>query len=205
MRAMSKRTTFAAGASCVLALVACGGEAKEPGTCPEGTVLHGADCLPGSDKPDKDPDEATSGSTRSTSSSDEPSEHPPKHTASSSSEHASSPPPGEIPAPPPGEKTAYDKDAVEAQLKRGARQVKAGCGGATDDNGEANGPWGKTTANITLGRNGHVKLATVPAPFDGTPVATCVARAFDKITFPPYAASADITIPWEVEIVRPHK
>ncbi|MCL2448954.1 MAG: hypothetical protein FWD17_08415, partial [Polyangiaceae bacterium] len=104
-----------------------------------------------------------------------------------------------------GGKTPYDKDAVDAQLKRGARSVKASCGAATDESGDAAGPWGKTTASVTLGRNGHVKQVKVPAPYDGTPVGLCVVHSFDKIQFPPYASSSDVTVDWEVEVVKPKK
>jgi hypothetical protein len=120
----------------------------------------------------------------------------PDHESSGSSGGDSSPSAG---------KTPYDRDAVEAQLKRGARSVKGSCGAATDDNGDATGPWGKTKASVTLGRNGHVKQVAVPAPFDGTPVGVCIVHAFDKIQFPPYAASTDVTIDWDVEAVKPKK
>jgi hypothetical protein len=136
----------------------------------------------------KDPDEVTpsSGSTHHASTDTMPS--------SSDSAPSSASASGQTP---------YDKDAVEAQLKRGARSVKAACGAATDDEGQANGPWGKTTAKITLGRNGHVKGVTLPSPYEGTPVGVCVLHAFDKIQFPPYAGSSDVSVDWDVELVKP--
>ena len=53
MSPMTKRWTVTgivagdAGATigCILMLAACGGQAKQPGTCPEGTVLRGSDCV----------------------------------------------------------------------------------------------------------------------------------------------------------------
>ena len=101
--------------------------------------------------------------------------------------------------------TPYDRDAVEEQLKRAARQVKGNCGGATDDTGQATGPWGQTKATVTLGRNGRVKQVTVPSPYDGKPVGICIAHAFQKLIFPPYAASSVATIDWDVELVQPGK
>ena len=100
-------------------------------------------------------------------------------------------------------KTPYDKDSVEIELKRAARQVKANCGSSTDDNGTAPGPWGKTAASITLGRNGHVKGVTVPAPYDGQPAGLCAVNAFTKIQFPPYASSTDVVVEWDIEFVKP--
>jgi hypothetical protein len=207
MRAMANRKTVVEGvAAGVVAialaggLAACGGEAKQadsPGMCPEGTVLHGTDCLPASS--DKDPDEKMPPSTAS--SNDSSSGSASGGGAASGGGPASS---GDS-APSSEGKTPYDKDAVEAQLKRGARSVKASCGASTDDNGDATGPWGKTQAAVTLGRNGHVKQVAVPAPYDGTPAGLCVVHAFDKIQFPPYAASSDITVQWDVELVKPKK
>jgi hypothetical protein len=177
-----------AAMGCILMLAACGGGAKQPGTCPDGTVLRGSDCVP-------------------TASAKDPEDLAP---AGGSSDHANGAPKAADDTPsdssaPSGGTTPYDKDAVEAQLKRGARSVKAACGAATDDDGQANGPWGKTTAKITLGRNGHVKEVTLPSPYQGTPVGECVVHAFDKIQFPPYAAPSDVAVDWDVELVKPKR
>jgi hypothetical protein len=197
MSPMSKpRTGWVRGEVClstVLVLAACGGATKQadsPGTCPEGTVLRGADCVP----PEGDKDKAVAQDKAVATSEPAPAPAPDK---------PSEPPPS-TPAPSsPSAKTPYDKDAVEVELKRGARQVKANCGAATNDDGQASGPWGKTKAAITLGRNGHIKQVTVPAPYDGKPVALCIAHSFDKIQFPPYAGDADVVVDWDVELVRP--
>jgi len=98
----------------------------------------------------------------------------------------------------------YDKEATEVVLKRAARQVKANCGMATDDNGKANGPWGKTTIAVTLGHNGHSKGATIPPPFEGKPTGKCAMQAFSILTFPPWAGG-DTTVEWEIEIPQPGK
>jgi hypothetical protein len=96
----------------------------------------------------------------------------------------------------------YDKDATEVVLKRAARQVKDNCGGTTDEDGKATGPWGKVTVQVKLGRNGHSKGADVPAPHGDKPVGKCIANAFANLTFPPWSGE-DTTIPWEVELVEP--
>ena len=192
MAAMSKpRTGWVRGQvylSTVVVLAACGGSPKaasSPGTCPEGTVLRGSDCVP----PEGDKDKAA---VQDRAMAESASSSP----ATSQSGDRTSPPPSTG-------KTPYDKDAVEVELKRGARQVKANCGSATDDEGKASGPWGKTKASITLGRNGHVKQVSLPAPYDGNPVALCASHAFEKIQFPPYAGDADAIVEWDVELVRP--
>ena len=96
----------------------------------------------------------------------------------------------------------YDKEATEVVLKRAARQVKENCGAAKDDTGKAVGPWGKATLQIQLGRNGHSKSVTVPAPYQGKPSGNCVEKAFTNLTFPPWGGS-DTEITWDVELVNP--
>lgn len=98
----------------------------------------------------------------------------------------------------------YDKDATEVVLKRAARQVKANCGQAKDDNGKASGPWGKATLQVQLGHNGHSKGVTVPSPYQGKPTGNCAEKAFTNLTFPPWSGS-DTTVDWEVDLVEPGK
>jgi hypothetical protein len=189
MRAMGKRTITVATA---LALVACGGGGKHadsPGNCPDGTVLKGEDCVPPGD--DSAPSGSGGGGAKGGGGDD----------GDKPSSGGSGGGGGDEPAA--GGKTAYDKDAVEVQLKRAARQVKSNCGAATDDEGKATGPWGSTKASVVLGRNGHVKQVTVPSPYDGKPVGICVVHAFQRIQFPPYAGSTDVVVDWDVEINKP--
>ncbi len=182
MRAMSKAGIATATMACAALVAACAGETKQadsPGTCPEGTVLRGSDCVPPGD--DSPPATSRRG----------------KGDAEVSAETG-----GGGAAPSSG---GYDREAVEAELKRAARQIKANCGKATGEDGDATGPWGKTTVSVILGRNGHVKGATVPAPYDGKPVAVCISHSFEKIQFPPYAGAEDVTVQWDVELVAPKK
>jgi len=198
MRAMNERNAgglgVVVGVLCAVGLVsvtACGGGAKgadSPGNCPDGTVLSGSDCVPAAAPSSHASDDSSS------SSSD---------TASGGSGAASPPSNDSAPSGSNAGKTPYDKDSVEIELKRASRQVKANCGSATDDNGTAGGPWGKTTASVTLGRNGHIKEVAVPAPYDGQPDGVCAVNAFKKIQFPPYASSEDVVIQWDIEFVKP--
>jgi len=183
---MSKRTITALA---TLMLVACGGGAKQadsPGTCPDGTVLKGSDCVAGDETSSPSPSGSSVSVAKNGDSEDKP--------------HVGGEGGGD---PAAGGGTPYDKDAVNIELKRAARQVKANCGSATDDQGKATGPWGATKASVVLGRNGHVKQVTVPSPYDGKPVGDCVVDAFQRIQFPPYAGSSDVTIDWDIEITRP--
>lgn len=98
----------------------------------------------------------------------------------------------------------YDKEGTDIALKRAARQVKENCGHAKDENGKAIGPWGKVTIQVNLGANGHTKGTTVPAPYQGKPVGTCIERSFMNLSFPPWSGG-DTQVDWEVELVEPAK
>jgi len=96
----------------------------------------------------------------------------------------------------------YDRGSIEVVLKRAARQVKANCGAATDDNGSASGPWGKTTLTVKLGHNGHSKGGTIPAPFDGKATGNCAIKAFINLIYEPFGGG-DADLEWPIEIVHP--
>jgi hypothetical protein len=208
MRRMDSRTVAAVGTLAgLLALASCGGGAKSPGTCPAGTVLKGSDCVPddasGDDSTSSSSGAAASGSSGASGGGSSGGDD--SSTGSSGGAAASSSGGGSGDTGAATGKTPYDKEAVDVQLKRAARQVKGHCGSATDENGAATGPFGQTKASLVLGRNGHVKQVTVPAPYDGKPVGICVIHAFQKIVFPPYGASSDSILDWDVEIVQPGK
>jgi hypothetical protein len=139
---------------------------------------------------------------------DKPAEAPTTtHADETAPKDEGTPPPS--PAPPvasnppsPSDGVPYDKDAVQVVLKRAARQVKANCGAATNDEGKATGPWGQGTVSVTLGHNGHSKGATIGPPFDGTPVGKCILQAFAILTFPPFAGP-DTPVDWQVDVVKP--
>jgi cytoskeletal protein RodZ len=97
---------------------------------------------------------------------------------------------------------SYDRASLEVVLKRAARQVKANCGAATDDSGNASGPWGKTAVTVKLGHNGHSKGGTIPAPFDGKATGNCSVKAFGNLIYEPFAGS-DADVDWPVEILKP--
>ncbi|HXN30256.1 MAG TPA: hypothetical protein VN894_00280, partial [Polyangiaceae bacterium] len=139
---MSKRmrvtAIVTASAWSLLALSACGGskQAKSPETCPEGTVLSGESCIAdsaGAAKPGGEP--KAGGDVDSPKAS---SKGPGGSSAGAGGAIAES----EVSA------GSYDKEAVDAQLKRAAKQVRANCGAASDEEGAKTGPWGSTAATI---------------------------------------------------------
>jgi hypothetical protein len=183
---------------------ACGGGSDKPaenasnggggaGDCPQGMVKQGGDCVApeGESGPGKAASMESHGSGSSTGGTSTTATMTNTSTGTSTS------------TTPAQEKTAYDRDSVELVLKRAAAMVKSSCGAATDESGKASGPWGNTKASVRLGRNGHVRGVDVPAPYGDKPVGTCVVHAFQNLIFPPYAAPADVTVDWDVEIVKP--
>jgi len=198
MGAMSKRAKVAAtismGALGLVAFAGCGGgkQANSPPTCPDGTVLSGEACVsesaPSEAKPSAESKSADASSSKG-SAKGSPASSGSAGSASGDSE--------------PGGGGTYDKEAVEAQLKRAAKQVRANCGSASDEEGAKTGPWGNTSATIVLGRNGHVREVTLPAPYSGKPVGDCVVNSFRKIQYPPYNAASDASVNWDVQLVEP--
>jgi len=185
MRAMKKALV---GVAVGLLCGACGGGGKgadSPTNCPDGTVLRGSDCVP--------PEAA--GDT----SSDSPA--PKKRHKADDDSAASGGGGGDTGGG--GGSGSYDKDEVEAKMRRSAKQIKSNCGAATDDEGKATGPWGTVHATIVLGRNGHVKDVQVPDPYNGKPVGICVQRQLMKLIYAPYAGSADASIEWDFEVTKP--
>jgi hypothetical protein len=193
-----KKALFGVGS--VALLVACGGGAKQadsPPTCPEGTVLNGSDCLPAGT-----PSDSSAGSSGGSSSSDDA--PAPKKKHKSDEDSAGSGGAGDSTASSgSGSGTPYDKDEIETKMRRSAKQIKANCGSATDEEGKATGPWGTLKATITLGRNGHVKDVSIPDPYNGKPVGTCVSRQLMKLIYSPFAGSTDASIEWDFELVKP--
>jgi hypothetical protein len=174
----------------VLALVACGGGQKKPADT-------GGDSKSESGSDDTKWEGATAEDTR-------PRNKPTSTAGASSAGSSGDSSPSHVPVAeaPKQRSDQYDKEHTDIVLNRSARQVKANCGQATDDNGKAAGPFGKVTINVMLGHNGRSKGVTVPAPFDGTPPGRCITQAFSNLTFPPWGG-ADTPVDIEVEVVKP--
>jgi len=189
--------TVAFGAVAILAALAatgtgCAGKgADSPGNCPDGTVLKGSDCVPSDSAGD---------TARGGDDDDAPKK---KHSKAASDEDKVGGNTGESQSSSTAGK-GYDKDEIAAKMKRSAKQIKANCGAATDEEGKATGPWGTVHVSVTLGSNGHVKDVAIPDPYKDKPVGTCISRQLMKISFAPYVASDDSTIEEDFEVTKPH-
>jgi hypothetical protein len=156
-------------------------------------------------KPEETPKWDSTSETQSAASSGSSSGSSGSSGSSSGSSRKEMAPPT-TPSPVTGQrsKDVYDKEATEIVLARAARQVKANCGFAKDEDGNAKGPWGKTAVTVNLGHNGHIRGATIPAPFDGKPAGKCALQAFSTLTFPPWSGP-DTSVDWPIEIAQPTK
>jgi hypothetical protein len=96
----------------------------------------------------------------------------------------------------------WDRDLTAAELARAARSVKANCGSATDTDGHATGPWGKTQVTVVLHHRGKTKNAKAQGEYAGTPAGRCIERAFTDLHFPPWQGH-DVTIQYDIEVVHP--
>jgi hypothetical protein len=155
-------------------------------------VLKGSDCVPSD----------SAGDTAGGGGGDEDAPKKKPHAKAGGDEDKVGGNTGESQASSTGGK-GYDKDEIDAKMKRSAKQIKANCGAATDEEGKATGPWGTVHVSVTLGRNGHVKDVAIPDPYKDKPVGTCISRQLMKIIFAPYVASDDSTIEEDFEVTKP--
>jgi hypothetical protein len=180
------------------ALVACGGSPKQADDASSQNTAKSDD--EGAPKWDSSSTTTTpSSASTSSAATDSSSSSGGDTAASGASPNGSSSSTGTTAAP---ASNAGPNGEAEIALKRAARQAKANCGAAKDADGKATGPFGKTTVNIVLGRNGHSKNVTLDSSFDGKPAGKCIIQAFTNLTYAPWAG-ADATTQWEVELVQP--
>lgn len=64
---------------------------------------------------------------------------------------------------------------------------------------------GSTSVTVTFGRDGLVTEATIPPPFEGTQLGSCVLNAYKRINVPPYRGEIQV-ITWDLKLKkRPKK
>jgi hypothetical protein len=86
---------------------------------------------------------------------------------------------------PEGEqKMPFDKKQADLEVKRAQRSAET-CPSAVTEQG----PGGSAHVTLTFASDGHVKDATIGAPFDDTPVGKCALNAMKAVIVPPYDGS----------------
>lgn len=91
-------------------------------------------------------------------------------------------------------KAKFDKKQTELELKRATRSAET-CGAVVPEPG----PSGTAKVTLTFANDGHVKEATVSAPFDGTEVGKCVVNAYKAVIVPRFEGPEE-RVDWEAEV-----
>ncbi len=88
----------------------------------------------------------------------------------------------------------FDKRQADLELKRAQRSAETCAGVVTEE-----GPTGTANVTLTFGSDGHVKDASIAAPFAETQVGNCALRAMKSVIVPPFTGS-DETVQWELDL-----
>ena len=92
------------------------------------------------------------------------------------------------------EKKPFDKEQAKAVLGQAARSAHTCVGVVSKDSPQVTG-----TVTVTFGHDGHVKKATIEAPFDGTDMGKCAINAMKAVIVPPYKGH-EVTMDWKVNL-----
>lgn len=95
----------------------------------------------------------------------------------------------------------FDKKHAKMELKRATRSAET-CPEVVASREGEDKPRGATRVTITFQEDGTVKDATIPSPFDDTPVGNCVLRAYRAVKVPPYTGGDQI-VDWELTLENP--
>jgi hypothetical protein len=95
-------------------------------------------------------------------------------------------------------KRKFDKKQAKMELQRATRSAES-CPGVVAEQETKDKPRGATRVSITFQEDGTVRQASIPSPFDGTPVGECVLRAYKSVIVPPYEGGDQI-VDWDLEL-----
>lgn len=96
-------------------------------------------------------------------------------------------------------KAKFDKRQAELELKRAQRSAETCAGVVTEE-----GPSGEATVTLTFKNDGHVKEASISAPFTDTAIGTCALRAMQAVIVPAFEG-ADETVEWKLDLTAKEK
>jgi hypothetical protein len=109
-------------------------------------------------------------------------------------------PPAEMPpaASSPDEvttkKNKFDEEQAKVVLARAEKSAHT-CVDVVDKDQ----PHGDATVTVTFAGSGKSTKATIPPPYDGTPIGQCATRAFVNIIVPPFEGP-DVDMPYQVDL-----
>jgi hypothetical protein len=88
--------------------------------------------------------------------------------------------------PEPEQKKPFDHKQADLEVKRAQRSAET-CPSAVTEQG----PGGSAHVTMTFANDGHVKDATIGAPFDGTEIGKCALNAMKAVIVPPFDGSEE--------------
>jgi hypothetical protein len=93
----------------------------------------------------------------------------------------------------------FDKKQAELELKRAQRSAETCAGVVTEE-----GPSGEAQITLTFKNDGHVKDASIGAPFAETALGNCALRAMQAVIVPAFEGP-DETIEWKLDLTVKEK
>lgn len=94
------------------------------------------------------------------------------------------------------QKNKFDKRQADLELKRAARSAETCPSAVTEQS-----PGGKATVKMTFGNDGHVKDASISAPFDENAVGKCALNAMKAVVVPPFDGPEE-SVEWELNLEK---
>jgi hypothetical protein len=88
----------------------------------------------------------------------------------------------------------FDKRQADLELKRATRSAET-CAGVVSEEG----PSGQATVTLVFGNDGHVKEASISAPFSDTALGNCALRAMKAVIVPSFVGDRE-TVEWELDL-----
>jgi hypothetical protein len=95
-------------------------------------------------------------------------------------------------------KRKFDEKQMKLEMARATRSAES-CPGVVAELEKKDKPRGDTRVTVTFQEDGTVKTASIPEPFDGTPVGDCVLRAYKAVIVPPFEGGDQI-IDWDLSL-----
>jgi hypothetical protein len=96
-------------------------------------------------------------------------------------------------------KREFDQKQSKMELSRATRSAESCPGVVQGLETKGKAPRGDLRVTVTFQEDGTVKSASVPDPFDSTPVGDCVLRAYKAVIVPPFTGGDQI-IDWDLTL-----
>jgi hypothetical protein len=92
------------------------------------------------------------------------------------------------------EREEFDKKQAELEMKRASLSART-CVGVVEDKKK---PEGVADISVTFNNDGHVREATIAAPYTDTPLGECVLNAYRSVIVPTFR-EPEYTLGWQLD------